>query len=395
MIEHAALRIAGDFPFHAALLSRLVVTPSDSTHSLGVRVEALAFHLLYNPDFIIELSADECEALLLHVLNHLVFGHITMDHAAFPDGAALVTAMEITANEWVGDRPLPPGAITLEQFPTLPPSEDTVTRYHRLVEMGVDSPDTVDDHLEAGEGGEEDEETEQAPGVSRDLVRSLLRADALAALDQLDETQKKSIPEPVREVLRELVTIAGLGSADGRVDVTERQAVMNWRVALRQLLPSLDERQPSYSRPSRRAPSLVGIVPGTARAPGKLTLVVAIDTSASMTVRQLNMIAGELSAIGDRAEATVIECDCQITDMYKFAGRLNELKGRGGTDLRPPFSASLALRPDALVYFTDGFGTAPQTPPPFPAIWCLTANGQRPAPWGRVLWMPTLSSLAR
>ena len=62
----------------------------------------------------------------------------------------------------------------------------------------------------------------------------------------------------------------------------------------------------------------------------------------------------------------------------------------GGTDLRPPFEPEILckLRPDVVVYFTDGCGPAPERPPRMPVIWCLTPIGDPPARWGHVVRMP-------
>jgi len=37
--------------------------------------------------------------------------------------------------------------------------------------------------------------------------------------------------------------------------------------------------------------------------------------------------------------------------------------------------------PAAVIYLTDGIGPAPETMP-FPTLWVLTREGERPAPWG-------------
>ena len=73
-------------------------------------------------------------------------------------------------------------------------------------------------------------------------------------------------------------------------------------------------------------------------------------------------------------EIHVVECDAEITAEYRFAGSLEELQGRGGTDLCPPLEPQVLrrVRPDVVVYFTDGDGPAPDLAPKVPVIWCLT-----------------------
>ena len=57
----------------------------------------------------------------------------------------------------------------------------------------------------------------------------------------------------------------------------------------------------------------------------------------------------------------------------------------GGTDFRPPFvyvAEHPEIEPSCLIYITDGYGSAPRNPPPYPVLWILTSDGTKPAPWG-------------
>ena len=63
-----------------------------------------------------------------------------------------------------------------------------------------------------------------------------------------------------------------------------------------------------------------------------------------------------------------------------------QIKGGGGTDFRPVFEyvRKKSLNPDLLLFFTDGYGDAPDNPPPYPVMWVLANDSRPPAPWGRV-----------
>ena len=78
------------------------------------------------------------------------------------------------------------------------------------------------------------------------------------------------------------------------------------------------------------------------------------------------------------------ECDTEVTRLGPFTGVLNEVHGRGGTDLRPVFGpAALGrVRPDGVVYFTDGQGPYPERPPLVPVLWVLTRPEAFACPWG-------------
>lgn len=164
---------------------------------------------------------------------------------------------------------------------------------------------------------------------------------------------------------------------------------MDWRHVLRRHVRESFDLGFTLARPPRRYPSLVGVVPAIVRRPGRARVLVAIDTSASMLHESLEQIAAELGRMSRTHEIHVVECDAEITAEYRFAGSLEEVQGRGGTDLCPPLEPQVLrrVRPDVVVYFTDGDGPAPDLAPKVPVIWCLTPGGAPPAPWGRVVEM--------
>ena len=106
-----------------------------------------------------------------------------------------------------------------------------------------------------------------------------------------------------------------------------------------------------------------------------------------MTAGTLEQIGGELRHLARGCDVTVVECDCEIHAEYRFGGNLTNVHGRGGTDLRPPFEHQVLarIRPEVIVYFTDGDGPAPAMPPKVPTIWGLTAASVAPTQWGHVV----------
>ena len=124
----------------------------------------------------------------------------------------------------------------------------------------------------------------------------------------------------------------------------------------------------------------------------RLQVAVAIDTSGSTTA-DLPQFFSELSSLlntfGDY-ELTVIQCDCKVQNVEKY-NAYNQFHspdwktfGHGGTDFRPPFvyvAKHPEIEPSCLIYITDGYGPAPDNPPPYPVLWILTGDGEKPAPW--------------
>lgn len=113
-----------------------------------------------------------------------------------------------------------------------------------------------------------------------------------------------------------------------------------------------------------------------------------IDTSGSITPYLIESINAELVRLARDYPVVVVECDAAIKAVYNYRP-VKKVTGRGGTDFRPVFEPEFLRRhkPDLIVYFTDGFGTAPERPPRVPVIWCLTPHGEAPTDWGRVIKM--------
>jgi predicted metal-dependent peptidase len=53
-----------------------------------------------------------------------------------------------------------------------------------------------------------------------------------------------------------------------------------------------------------------------------------------------------------------------------------KFSGGGGTNFGPAFDhlREKNIRPECLVFLTDGFGMFPKEAPNYPVIWCLTSS---------------------
>ena len=163
---------------------------------------------------------------------------------------------------------------------------------------------------------------------------------------------------------------------------------MDWRAALCVLVAQARAPEHTWSRPSRRFPARIGELPGRTyqlRGVARPGLLVAIDTSLSMSPAELREIARQLRPLSEHARLVIAECDAAIARVYPFTGTLEDVKGRGGTDLRPVFEPRFlrAHGADGVVYFTDGDGPYPAQPPPVPTLWALTKPADFACPWGR------------
>lgn len=386
-IRTGIVRLAGLYPFHAAVLRQFRLTLSPAVGTMGVTTAGDgAVLLLFNPDFVLSLPAAELGGVLLHEIHHVVLDHLLADPAEYPDRWARTVAEEVTVNEFVKE-PLPSGGIHLGLFPGLPEMESTDERYRRLLRVTNRFPLDLSGQVVVGGAGAGVLLDNHAvwEGARRDRAAA---RKAVAAAVQQAVLEAGGVPAELEAAVRSL----GVGTIAGSDVYTlqrDRAGRLDWKRLLRRYVGEVLKTQPAFDRPPRRCPELVGVLPGRRRLATDAAVVAVIDTSGSISDDALEQIDGELRRMSRTHTLHVVECDCVIHRVSRRVSRLGHMTGRGGTDFRPPLEPRFLrrLRAGLVVYFTDGMGPAPDEPPPVPVVWCLASGGRAPAPWGRVIPM--------
>jgi len=141
-------------------------------------------------------------------------------------------------------------------------------------------------------------------------------------------------------------------------------------------------------RPSRREGT--AIFPSLRSA--QLDIVVALDTSGSISDDEIAQCLAEINALKGqmRARVTLFACDAALAqddpwvyEPWEEFTAPDELTGGGGTSFKPVFEyvEKHQQAPDLLVYFTDADGEFPETMPTYPVIWLIKGSGK--VPWGQ------------
>jgi predicted metal-dependent peptidase len=139
----------------------------------------------------------------------------------------------------------------------------------------------------------------------------------------------------------------------------------------------------SYCKPSRRQSVFPRIILPTMRGP-KPSVGVVIDTSGSMSPKDLEMALSEIHGITKATESDiyVTACDTKAYKMQKvFSADQIELTGGGGTDMVPGMNEVAEQKVSLCVVLTDGYT------PPWPTtkpkglnkVLIVVINGRR---WG-------------
>jgi predicted metal-dependent peptidase len=387
-LENAIVRLLKRRPFYGYLLVGLHRAEAASDHSLGVTIRAGTPTISVNEGLFAEFTAEEQEALLEHVIKHLL--HLHMARRKERNRHDWDLACDLAINPTIEG--LPAGALQPKRFLLKPGL--AAEEYYRLL---VDPFDTGS--LRGAGKGSADQDSSGEAGSAEPEQRHANEADAPDEAEPLDDHQvwEEADSTPLKlaeELVRGMVRDAWQ-RCDGQVPAELRQLVQGllapptipWRMVLRQFVATAGRvgRQSSWQRENRR---FAHTTPGS-RKRHRLNLLIGVDVSDSTNAPELReAFARELLQIarGREAQLTVLYANSRIQRLETFRGKPSVVEsyvGGGFTDLRPVFDHARQMHPQpaAVVYLTDGIGPAPETME-FPTLWVLTREGERPVPWG-------------
>ncbi len=369
------------YPYYAAVLARLDLVIDPTISSMGVSLHGRRFYLHVNPDYFSK-SLRMLPGILLHEVHHIVLGHLSNPRLAEPTHEDLMEiAKEVSANEYI-EEPLP-DPITWQAFERygLRRGQSTRERYDKLVAARQSQaasfrpePRYVDDHQPARRA-----RGQTVPGA--DPARALVE-DAIAAVGEPHEGEGGAPRSGLLagrtpgRLLEELGGVAG-----------EPTVQFDWRTALSMFVAARRAPAHRWGRPNRRVPGRIGEVPGrvdVSRAIDRPRLLIALDTSLSITDKELSEVTRQLRVVAEHVDLVVAEIDTEVAHVGPFDGLLSRVHGRGGTDLRPAFAPAFlgAHGVCGVVYFTDGQGPFPAQPPAVPTLWVLSKEEPFACPWG-------------
>lgn len=398
--------LARTMPFHAELMSSWTAKADPEVKTCGVFWEHGALQMRYAPSWFDSLSIPEICGVLVHECLHVLFGHVDFVPDEAVDRQALVIAAETTVNEFVKSFPLPGNPLRIEQFPQLAPLQSTMERY-RLLERHPDERPVVNAADASGEWLPSD-----ALGAAVDDHSGWesIRQGGMVAKLAISVAKERAIRTCGH--LLDAATIKALGDAGIAVGNQAGQAVekvrsyarawLDWALILGHLPPPRQRPESTLSRPARRQPELVGIVPGRRHVSLPPILLVAVDVSSSMSAAILGWIKQEVRVLAALYRVALVEIDVKVhRSLLLFDGHDHDptlvddvAHGRGGTSFDAAFAPEVLAwaggheEVDAVVYFTDGFGPPPAARPAVPTIWVLADEHDRtriPAPWGVVV----------
>ena len=425
-------------PFFAHLLSSVIRNVSKKIPTAAVGVRDGKVNLFINENFFLnELKTTSNRiAVIKHETLHLMFKHIFRVNAKKHDFKLYNYAADIVVNQFIGSNwDLPDSAITLNTFPDLNlVSDQTVEWYYKKLsdlanEMrnkqnsinnndsnsGSNNKNAPNSSMQNSPSGNKDWSGTSSPksasaleqiygnithsdhsrwgsdtgkGEKSDNSGNSDSANLKSAEDKLD---RMIIRSKERTPVKDHGTIPG--PINGLIDamLEKRKPKVDWRRALR--IFSTSSRRTRVVHTMKRVSKRYGTRPGIKIAHFQ-KIAVAIDTSGSISMEQLNLLFSEIHGMWRQgAELEIIECDARVQRHYSYRGKLpTSISGGGGTSFDPVFTflkKNRHMQFDGCIYLTDGYASEPKVRPPCKLIWVVTSGGNESAlKYGRIIKLP-------
>jgi predicted metal-dependent peptidase len=379
-LENAIVRLLRSKPFYGHFLLNLRRSPSHSPrYPAGVTVRDGIATLSIDPPRFAQYSDPQQEAVLEHMIKHLLHLHP-------------LRRKERNSHDWdvCCDLAINPTVEGLPEDALLPEMYDqqsglAAEEYYDLLVPPFDA-----GNLEGSGFGDGMQDQRGSAGQGRAALKDAATLDDHEIWSDADSTPLPLAEEMLRSMVRD-----SLRGSDGEVPEDVRTVVdgllrpspIPWRQVLRQFVATAGRvgKTNTWMREHRR---FSHDTPGS-RKRRRLNLLVGIDVSESTDIVELReAFARELLQIarGRDAHITVLYANSRIQAIEAFNSSScvpERYDGGGFTDLRPVFEYARGMHPlpAAVIYLTDGIGPAPEEME-FPTLWVLTAEGEKPVPWG-------------
>lgn len=379
-IYRALSTLMAESPFYAEISRNLRKVPTNDIETAGVTYDPKRDEmcLFFNPLFMSSLPDEQQRGVLIHEMDHLVFGHVNgrrktphtfwniatdlainsliMKYRAgcYKEAAHLdplpkwtllpgrrpipapplpgqterkLTKEDEEVNKWLGD--------LIEKFPTERASEwyfneimKSAAENNMIKKIGIAIPGGNGEPSEGGSGtiGSWDNHDvwDQATGAdaTEEYVEARVKEILEKAVKRADSTSDGwgNMPSEIREAIRKSVS-----------------TIINWRAVLRQFIGTLvrGAKTSSIKRINRRYPY---VHPGTKRS-YNAKLIVALDDSGSVGQDMTELFFAELASLTKKVSISVIHFDTSCGKPYEWrrGSDCPRIRQRsGGTDFNAP-----------------------------------------------------------
>ena len=329
-------------------------------------------------DFIEKLSLPESVFLVCHEIGHAMWQHMSRGkryHDLGFEGRKFDPRLWNFAGDYVINDML------------------VEAKIGKMPSVGLHAPGKFNQGMLVDDVYRELEKEQKANGGPVDQDGELLDVHILKPEEQSEQEWKRACK-----------TAADAAKAQGKLPNALKRFVeqllnpkIPWQEKLRyHVTRAISRDSHTWAAPHRRRLINQGIVLPSHTGFSAGEVVVAVDTSGSISEKELTAFMTELQSILDISKPErvfVLGIDAKVHDITELSAGESivanppPLKGGGGTAFEPTFNwieKDGPLPPAALIYFTDMYGSFPNEAPAYPVIWCSTSDGVK-APWGELI----------
>ena len=425
-------------PYYGIILSSMNRIPDRTKQTIGVSRSKNVFQLRYNPDFVSKLSVEETMEVLKHEVLHIAFNHFTLfDTPPIGPQEQMLRniATDCEVNSYLNTK------VFKTTRPCLPENfgwrreEGSLYYYEQLKKRqqeeeqqqqaqqpqkpcdgglgGTPQQQNVSDNSQPPEQqpqqgqqpsvNQQPDSSNQSQGQSQSgngtggsgRAKDWLQ-DALGSSQHIDDhsewpdTDSEAEKEELQSAIDDMLVFAAdetekgcgkvPGELQGKINLLREKKrpkpVADWKRFFRRYLGNeySETIRKSKKRESRRFPDAAGN-----RHRRKSKILVAIDTSGSVSMPEYQEFFGQIHTLRDTTNFHILECDSRIQYEYYYKGKPNAtLHGGGGTSFQPCVDYFNEHKKDyeALVYFTDGCAPIPSDTPT-DTLWVISSKGKK------------------
>lgn len=360
---------------------------------------------LYNPEFVDSLTPDELKGVLCHEVMHCALNHLdrlgkkdirvwniatdlVINYMVTKNGLTLPSMVLGGGSEY--DLRLPKGNHTIKDIDKRP-ADSIYQEIEGLLPVnkkggnmngdGVNLPQGHDKHI-YGDDKDNQKQSEINKGVShrnKDFWKNQLVESAMAG------KMAGNAPSGLERIIDDILN-----------------PKMSWEQMLRKFVRDKIPFDYTWRRPHKRSFSTGVYMPRMMKE--GMSLVLLLDTSGSMSKKDLEEVFGELKGIIQNIRGLDMHVIFHTTDVYEATHLTNptlaDLKAQigklqsGGTSHRPAFEyVEKNIRDaDVLIAFTDGYSNFPKKCS-IPTFFCIQKNGlseedaKKQIPFGTIVKM--------
>jgi len=404
-IQRARVQLTLDkrLVFFASLVLRLKVREDCSIPTACVN----NVEMRYNPDFILSLPQEQVITLIAHETMHPALGHPWRldgrDHELF-NVAADYAINGILASEglpaldgWLHDTKYNDMAAERIYAILQEESEDEKQQQQQQAQASAGE---CGEPVESDEGGGGGDASGTGDGNGGSGSRTGDNSDDTGGSDAdslRDALESNGTEAEWRGAMAEAANAArSAGTLSGSLARVVEQVVetrVNWRAELQQFMQQTAKADYTWYRPSTRYLPR-GLFMPSLRSEQMPPIVIGVDTSGSVSSKELGAYAAEINAAIDAVspeQVHVVYCDTKVQHVDTFeAGEQVTLhpNGGGGTRFSPVMKwvEGEGIQPAALIYFTDLWSRDFGEEPDYPVLW-MSTDKRRTAPFGATIPM--------